>query len=992
MRRSRILTVTWLTLLFPILGMPVSISASHVGQNTQPAEPAPAQPQSAAAKQTAPTAQQSVPTKPVITGLSVSSGASGSKLTIKGTGFDPKFDADAVKFGETLATATSATGTAISTTVPANVAVGKTSVTVTTSAGTSNAWPFNVTAAAPKPSGPAITSLSAPSGAPESDLTIAGAGFGVSQGSSNVKFNDIVATVKINGWTDTAINTVVPTGLAAGSAAVTVTTSAGVSKAMAFTVVVPVTWYGVISGDFSPFINAAGNLVSPLQIAILTQDLQTIGKATSASLSPTDKGKLQMFYTQSDPKAVPAYVLIGTTSPGDHQYPFAPIAKPTGTDPTLVPYEQVISGDFCLPDKDGNCTTGLLKVDGSPPDSITQITAYVLAADGTPKGAKLNFIGKDSADVSFTAPSGFKPASLALETKAGAHTFAYAPAPPVQITDLVYESDDLETVCDLNAANKPDCINTAAGHLVLKPVASGALVTFVALQKLLVARVRAPLGLEPTAILVTNTTRNTSVIVRRTIKPGGNNNLLNVNMTIMDQLTAQRNYGNRIAKRYIVVNLDITNPTTKKVQFNKSAMYFDVDYVESREQGPTLPGFFKSIAEVSTLGLYQPSVYNAPFVAGRKGSVGPPRLARFGLEQNVKHSPENYLEVLGSFDYTTQKTDDKLKALELVGSLLSNIATGGLVADTTGAFRAGTSLFSGTFLPGVRALVLDTSFINRLRSNLVAQTLQETIQVPANGSATTKVLLPRAGILAFTDAEIPVIVNRVIDVHLETEVVSEVSETSVAKGACKIGYAREQTREALGEPTGVVTNADGTSVFTYPTGPVASASFDASGSLVSCQQRSVSDQLAEPTTLVALNAVLTSLNLTANRITLTDGSVVLTDIPGVQQTYHFDAKGNKTTDYTFLFAKIKAYETQPKSALDSFVESQAKTLSPVRSDLVTTETTQADGYTTTTATYDSPDVQNGKIVITFDNQAGTVQKGSNVKTITFTGDKPQSVD
>src|SRR5207249_2005061 len=155
--------------------------------------------------------------------------------------------------------------------------------------------------------------------------------------------------------------------------------------------------------------------------------------------------------------------------------------------------------------------------------------------------------------------------------------------------------------------------------------------------------------------------------------------------------------------------------------------------------------FRESVNLGVTLGLSQPSVYQPPFVAGREDSKQP-RVARFGLEQNVKQSPVNYLSVLGSFDYTTELTDEKLKAVELIGSVLTNIATGGIVADRSGAFRAGTSVLSGTFLPGVRGLVLDTPFINRLRSNLVAQTLQETVQVPAGGSASMIVLLPRTGI------------------------------------------------------------------------------------------------------------------------------------------------------------------------------------------------------------------------------------------------------
>src|SRR5262249_3705208 len=155
-----------------------------------------------------------------------------------------------------------------------------------------------------------------------------------------------------------------------------------------------------------------------------------------------------------------------------------------------------------------------------------------------------------------------------------------------------------------------------------------------------------------------------STLARRATKPGQNINVLQADLTIMDQLTAQRNYGSRIAKRYIAVTIDVKNPTSKKVQFNKSAMYFDVDYIEAKERGIGPVDVLESLCEFSTLGMYQPSVYKPPFVPLKNKNGKPPRVARFGLEQNVKHSPVNYLSVLGSFDYTTEKTDEKLKTLE----------------------------------------------------------------------------------------------------------------------------------------------------------------------------------------------------------------------------------------------------------------------------------------------------------------------------------------
>lgn len=962
----------------------------------QPVTPSPRTP--------TPAAQANAATKPEITKPTPSSGAPKARITITGAGFDPKASANTVKFGDSEATPLSATAKTIVTTIPANLKAGKIALTVATTDGRlSNAWPFTVIAAPAKLPGPEITSLSPSSGVPGSEVTITGVGFGTK---GSVKFNSVEATIS-GPWEDKSLTVVVPQGLPAGNAGVTLTTTAGESKSTTFTVVAPVTWYGEVSGDFSPFLDA-GRLI-PIYVTILSQDFQVIGEAKPPRLSPTDSGKLEIFYTQPDPKAVPAYVLIGTTSPGDHRYPFTPIAKPAGPNPNIVTYQQVIAGDFCLLDKT-QCTTGLLTLDGAgnpvtPPRPLPkQINAYVQAADGTSEKATVTSIGRDNVDVSFTSAPGFKPAWLVLEGNSGAHRFVYAPAPPFEESDLVYTGKDLEGIC--NTGDK-DCTETTSGNIDLKPIASNSSATFVAAQKkLLIAHIRAPLGSEPTAILVTNKTNipPTTIIVRRTVKPGENNELLNVDMSIMDQVTAQRNYGNRIAKRYIAVTLDVKNPTAKKIQFNKSALYFDVDFVEAKEKGLSWTGFFQAMGEVSTIGLYQPSVYKPPFVAARNESDWEknhqknnskdkqPRVARFGLEQNVKQAPENYLSVLGSFDHTTQRTDDKLKGLELFGAVLTTIASGGVVADATGAFKAGTAIFSGSFLPGVRGIVLDTSFINRLRANLVAQTFQETVLVPANGATTTIVLLPRTGILAFTDAEISVMIDRVIDVHLIPEVVTEVtSATTIQKGACKVGYTKDQARDALGEPAGVATNADGTSVFTYPMGAVASASFSAGGSLLSCQPRSLSDQLAQATTLVELSQTLTSLNLTANKITLTDNSIVMTDIAGVSQSYHFDSTGKKTTDYTFLFPKIKAYESQAKSALDTFLEAQAKALNQTISEKIAAQAKQADTDKSTTATYDSPDIQNAKVVVTFDNKPGTAPKASNIKAIMFTGDRPQGI-
>jgi hypothetical protein len=852
-------------------------------------------------------------------------------------------------------------------------------------------------AGAPPPALPQ-PSLSSSSGAPGSPLKITGTGFGTA---GMVKFNGTeLDKADIIDWTDKVISIRVPSNLAPGRVAVTVTPSGGKTQTTTFTVTLPpAIWYGTVSGDFSPFFDDKGNPV-PVVASVLTQDYQSIGQVKG---TPNfTKEKMQIFYTQTDSKAVPAYLLVGAKSPGDHLYPFTP-TKPAVSESGIVSFQQVIMGDFCLPDKPippvppapgGQCTTGLLTLDTSKGLPVTpsvplpsQIKAYVQAADGTSKPAKVNSIGIDAADISFTAPNSFKAAWLVLETAGGAHTFAYTPAPPVQVQDLVYTDDDLESVCKIEYTTmKPNCAITLATDLVdpLKPVASTASATFVAAQgKLLIARVRAPMGLEPTAILVANKDRHTSVIVRRTLKPGQNTNVLEVDLTPEDQTTMQRNYGTRIAKRYLGYTLSVKNPTAKKLQFKKSAIYFDVDYIEAKGAAWG-PQFREYVKTGISLGIVAPNPYVAPFNELTRPGELKPRVFRFGLEQNVKHSPLNYLSVLGSYDETTEKTQADFDTVQLLASIMNTIATGGIAG--TGEFKVASSLLSGVFLPGLKGIVLNDSRINRHRANLVAQTLQDVIEVPPYSPVSTIVLLPRTGLLAFTDAEISVMVQRVIDVHLSTEVVTEVTATPIEKGACKVGYTREQARDALGEPTGVTTNTDGTSVFTYPKGPVASASFDAGGSLVSCQPRSNSDQLAAATTLIEMNTTLTNLGLTVSRISLTDGSVVLVDIPGVQQTYHFDNKGNKAADYTFLFDQIKAFETQSKDNLEAFLKLSTTALLPSR----TTEiNTFISGHLTVKPgdpplEYPSPDIANGHVVVTFKDP-------TTIATITFDGDKPASV-
>jgi len=164
------------------------------------------------------------PASPIITSVSPTSGAVGAAITITGMNFGASAGTSAVKFNGTAATPTSWSATSIVVPVPAGATTGNVVITVggTASAGIS----FTVLAT------PSITSLSPASGAAGVAVTILGANFGATQGTSTVTFNGTAAVP--TSWRATSI--VVPVPAAATSGNVVVTVSGVASAGMMFTV------------------------------------------------------------------------------------------------------------------------------------------------------------------------------------------------------------------------------------------------------------------------------------------------------------------------------------------------------------------------------------------------------------------------------------------------------------------------------------------------------------------------------------------------------------------------------------------------------------------------------------------------------------------------------------------------------------------------------------------------------------------------------------
>ena len=151
---------------------------------------------------------------PRITSLTPNTGTVGTAVTISGTNFGATQGTSTVTFNGTAATATSWSATSIGVTVPLGATTGNAVVTVAGQA--SNGVSFTVIVLPP----PSITSLAPNTGAPGTAVTISGANFGATQGSSTVTFNGVTATA--TSWSATSIGVTVPSGATTGNVVVTV--------------------------------------------------------------------------------------------------------------------------------------------------------------------------------------------------------------------------------------------------------------------------------------------------------------------------------------------------------------------------------------------------------------------------------------------------------------------------------------------------------------------------------------------------------------------------------------------------------------------------------------------------------------------------------------------------------------------------------------------------------------------------------------------------
>jgi hypothetical protein len=140
---------------------------------------------------------------PSISSLSPSGGTVGTSVTVTGSNFGSSQGASTVAFNGTTGTPTSWSATSIKVPVPTGATTGD--VVVTVGGVQSNQYAFEVGTAAPN-----IASISPTSGAVGTAVTIKGTGFGSSQGTSTVSFNE--ASGVPTSWSATQIKVPVPAG------------------------------------------------------------------------------------------------------------------------------------------------------------------------------------------------------------------------------------------------------------------------------------------------------------------------------------------------------------------------------------------------------------------------------------------------------------------------------------------------------------------------------------------------------------------------------------------------------------------------------------------------------------------------------------------------------------------------------------------------------------------------------------------------------------
>jgi RHS repeat-associated protein len=171
---------------------------------------------------------------PVVTGITPTSGTIGTSVTVTGSAFGTTQGGSSVRFnGATASSVTSWSDSQVVAAVPSNASTGAVTVVVN-STGSNKNYVFSFY-------NPVINSVTPPAAEVGGYITLSGLGFGATQGSSQVQFNGVTAS--ITSWSDTSVVVIVPTNATNGP--VTLTEGGFTSNGVQFTVIEPVSASGI---------------------------------------------------------------------------------------------------------------------------------------------------------------------------------------------------------------------------------------------------------------------------------------------------------------------------------------------------------------------------------------------------------------------------------------------------------------------------------------------------------------------------------------------------------------------------------------------------------------------------------------------------------------------------------------------------------------------------------------------------------------------------
>lgn len=756
-----------------------------------------------------------------------------------------------------------------------------------------------------------------------------------------------------------------------------------------------------ITGDFSSLIQNPPTVTS-LKASLVTDDGtrvddQSKGKEITAHLD--NSSQIVVSYTPADSSLIPAVIYLGINSP-DTPFPF------TITNPVKLPVRRLtVSGDFCqlilannsIPED--KCGTGLPI--GPNPTADSGIEGYVYSADGTGyTPITVYSLSSNLVDIQYSADPSFHPSWITLSTPAVGKqqvkisaTFAYVAASPLIAQNAVYEAE--ESICQQPKGG--DC----ADDLILKslgPELSQEIRALSVDQKLIFASVVARVGQLPETVTVCSPANLCKTldgkspyirIARLTHQPADDQSLLAVSMTQIDQKTVHRTFGAYIAQHYLAVDLTVSNRTEKTLQFDKSAIWFDVDFSGARatSQQEVRNFFSTATADIVPVNPYANAFTTTDCRDDKHKDAAnntPCENYLFGIRQAARVSPLKYSALLDVYDTNTERLDRILRVVQLAGSVADTIATGGIVAQVHNtAFRDSMQIFSGSFLPSFSGILQDTTGTDRLRKNLVNETIQDIVQVGPHNRISTVAILPRDGILAFNGSSKLVVINKIRNVHIDPDVVNGTKDAPVPANHLEVGYTKDQVRQSLGEPQTVSTGTDGSSSFAFAVGPYAKVNFSDQGKVISWDSRSIADQLNAAPTLDAAQSILTSNALSSTKLTLFKGNSVLTDIKGVSAALQYDSSGKHIGDYTLLYQAILKQQNNSvdmatfEKVLGSKKDPPTDTYTP--NDLPTKKDV--------TLIYAMPDVVGGTMSVTFNGPplASNPNTTPTITKITFLG-------